>query len=134
MAFSQILAIRSELTPIVSRSKTKPFKGQKNKKLALNSWIQTYQILTNDDEVCIPSLSSILIAVAPCIKLSMLINTQWSNISSALYCQLAQRSWYAKKKLGFKTINDKAEIYFPCSVWSILILIFFLCSVRKVHG
>ena len=35
----------------------------KNKKLALNSGIQTYQILTNDDEVCIPSLSSILIAV-----------------------------------------------------------------------
>ena len=32
-------------------------------KLALNSGIQTYQILTNDDEVCIPSLSSILLAV-----------------------------------------------------------------------
>ena len=30
--------------------------------MALNSWIQTYQILTNDD--CIPSLSSILIAVS----------------------------------------------------------------------
>ena len=41
-------------------------KGQnssKNKKLALNLGIQTYQILTNDDEVCIPSLSSILLAV-----------------------------------------------------------------------
>ena len=34
-----------------------------NKKLALNSGLQTYQILTNDDEVCIPSLSSILLAV-----------------------------------------------------------------------
>ena len=32
----------------------------KNKKLALNSGIQTYQILTNEDEVCIPSLSSSL--------------------------------------------------------------------------
>jgi hypothetical protein len=31
--------------------------------LALNSGIQTNQILTNDDEVCIPSLSSILLAV-----------------------------------------------------------------------
>jgi hypothetical protein len=31
--------------------------------VALNSGIQTYQILTNDDEVCIPSLSSILLAV-----------------------------------------------------------------------
>ena len=35
----------------------------KNKKLALNSGIQAYQILTNDDEVCVPSLSSILLAV-----------------------------------------------------------------------
>ena len=32
----------------------------KNKKLALNSLTQTYQSLTNDDEVCIQSLSSIL--------------------------------------------------------------------------
>ena len=35
----------------------------KNRKLALNSGIQTNQILTNDDEVCIPRLSSILLAV-----------------------------------------------------------------------
>ena len=52
-----------QLTPIVSRSKTKPYKSQKNLEFALNSQIQTYQILTNDDEVCIPSISSILIAV-----------------------------------------------------------------------
>ena len=48
---------------IVSRLKTKPFKCQKEKKFALNSGIQTYQILTKDDEVCIPSLSSIHLAV-----------------------------------------------------------------------
>ena len=36
---------------------------QKDQKLALNSGIQTCQILTNDDEICIPSLSSILLAV-----------------------------------------------------------------------
>ena len=36
---------------------------KKNKKLASKSRIQTYQILSNDDEVCIPSLSSILLAV-----------------------------------------------------------------------
>ena len=36
---------------------------KKFKKLALKLGIQTYQILTNDDEVCIPSLSSILLAV-----------------------------------------------------------------------
>ena len=34
----------------------------KNKKLALNSRIQTYQILTNNDEVCIPSVSIILLS------------------------------------------------------------------------
>ena len=31
--------------------------------MAFNSGIQTNQILTNDDEVCIPRLSSILLAV-----------------------------------------------------------------------
>ena len=36
----------------------------KNKKLALDSGIQTNQILTNDDDVCIPRLSSIFLAVA----------------------------------------------------------------------
>ena len=35
----------------------------KNKELAIKLGIQTYQILKNDDEVCIPSLSSILLAV-----------------------------------------------------------------------
>ena len=36
--------------------------GTKNEKLGLKLEIQTYQILKNDDEVCIPSLSSILLA------------------------------------------------------------------------
>ena len=31
--------------------------------MALKLEIQTYQILTSDDEVCIPSLSSIILAV-----------------------------------------------------------------------
>ena len=34
----------------------------KNKKWALNSGIQTNRILTINDKVCIPSLSSILLA------------------------------------------------------------------------
>ena len=34
-----------------------------NNKLALKLAIQTYRILKNNDEVCIPSLSSILLAV-----------------------------------------------------------------------
>jgi hypothetical protein len=40
-----------------------PYKRQKDKKLALKLEIQTYQILTNDDELCIPSISIILLAV-----------------------------------------------------------------------
>ena len=43
--------------------KNKSYKRKNNKELALQSGIQTYQILTNDDEVCILSLSNILIAV-----------------------------------------------------------------------
>ena len=35
----------------------------KNEKLSLSLGIHTYKILTNDDEVCIPCLSSILLAV-----------------------------------------------------------------------
>ena len=62
MAFSQMLAILSWSNELQS---------QKNKKLALNSGIQTYQILTNDDEVSIPSLSSIFLSV---ISLVIYIN------------------------------------------------------------
>ena len=42
-------------------AETKPYKPQRNQKLALG--IQTYQILTNDVEVCISSFSSIFFAV-----------------------------------------------------------------------
>ena len=37
---------------------------KKNKKLALDSGIQTNQILTNYGEVCIPRLSSILLSLS----------------------------------------------------------------------
>ena len=36
--------------------------------MLLNSGIQTYQILTNDDEVCIPSLSSIILLAVSSIS------------------------------------------------------------------
>ena len=64
MAFFQMLAIRSwsnELQQFLDK-KTKPYKRQKNKKLPLKLGIQTYQIFTKNDEVCIPSLPSILLA------------------------------------------------------------------------
>ena len=46
----------------------------KNKKLSFNSGIQTYQILINDDEVFIPSLSSILLAVLKVARKSIEIH------------------------------------------------------------
>ena len=63
MALSQILDHDLTNSQQFLDKKNKPYKCQKYKKLALNLGIQTYQILTNDDKVCIPSLSSILIAV-----------------------------------------------------------------------
>ena len=69
MVFSQMLAIRSWSNKLqYSLDKNKPYKCQKNKKFVLNSGIQTNQILTNDDEVCIPCLSSILLAVRFWVK------------------------------------------------------------------
>ena len=51
--------------------------------MGLNSGIQTYQILTNDDEVCIPSLSSILLAACICLSVHVCfrnrIANRWSN-------------------------------------------------------
>ena len=65
MAFSQMLHhIMIKRTPIVPRSKTQPCKFQKKKtKIHLKLGIQIYQILTNDNKVGIPSLSSILLKV-----------------------------------------------------------------------
>ena len=48
---------------INSSYKTKWYKDQKSKKLALNSWLQTYQILTNDDQMSISYLSYFSITV-----------------------------------------------------------------------
>ena len=53
----------TQLTPIVSRSKSKCYKAQKVQKYAVNSQLQALQILTNDDEVENWSLSSFLLAV-----------------------------------------------------------------------
>ena len=44
---------------------------QKNLKISINKIIQTYQILTKNDEVCIPSHSSILLAVLILTKLNL---------------------------------------------------------------
>ena len=65
MAFSQTLAIRlcSNKLQYVLDKKSSHINAQKKKKLDLKLVLQAYQILTIDDEVCIASLSSILLAV-----------------------------------------------------------------------
>ena len=65
--------------------------------MALNSGIKTHQILTNDDEVCIPSLSSILLAVLVPGGFSHRIN--WNNYNL---------NW--KEILGFRNMQEKLEI------------------------
>ena len=52
-----------QLTPIVSRAKSKWYKPKKVKKLALNSQLLTVQILTNDVQVLILCLSYFITTV-----------------------------------------------------------------------
>ena len=66
-------------------AETKPYKPQRNQKLALG--IQTYQILTNDVEVCIPRLSSILLAI-----LGLLHNTYTFTARSYYNYQCCHKS------------------------------------------
>ena len=51
------------LTPIVSRPKNQKTKKPKNKKLALDSRLEAYQILTNDDQMLIFCLSYFITTV-----------------------------------------------------------------------
>ena len=54
-----------ELTPIVSRSKpSHKYKRQNYKEIDFNFMNTDHRDLSNNDEVCIPCLSSILIAVS----------------------------------------------------------------------
>ena len=57
--------------------------------------IQTYQILKNDDEVCIPSLSSILLAVQGVQGQSGFFNLalRERNIQVRLYLKVVLKSW-----------------------------------------
>ena len=48
---------------MVSRAKSKWYKHQKDKKLILNSQLQTYQILINEEEVLKRICFSFIIAV-----------------------------------------------------------------------
>ena len=59
MAFSQILVISS----LILGKKPSHINAKEIRNWLSIQGIQTNQILTNDDEVCIPRLSSILLAV-----------------------------------------------------------------------
>ena len=65
MALSQHISHKMmiSLTPIVYKSKTKWYKLQNSKKLALNSQLQTYQIFPNDHQMLILRLSYSMITV-----------------------------------------------------------------------
>ena len=76
MAFSPKLA--NELQQVLEK-KPCHIDAKKNKKMALNSVIQTNQILTNDDEVCLCSICSIFVAV-PVINGSVLVAKIWIAI------------------------------------------------------
>ena len=77
-------------------------------KLALNSGIQTYQILTNDDEVCIPSLSSILLA------LMHIFCHQIGNgyCDSTHFLSLPEQSTYLQPSLQRLDSNKKGHPHF----------------------
>ena len=63
------------LMSIVFRLQTKWYKLQTNKKLALNSQLQTYQILTNDDQMlilCLPYFITTVSCTKPiCLQTGM---------------------------------------------------------------
>ena len=71
--------------------------------MALNSGIQTYQILTNYDEVSIPSLSSILLAV----------HSMAGKFVHMLFCV----------KTKFRYLFDHLGMYLPSRFFFILFLL-----------
>ena len=78
---------------MVSKAKIKSHKHQKNKKLVLNSQLQTYQILTNEAEVLKRSCFNFIIAVIMLTKFSsssrmpiqLMIITRFSKIGLEKY-------------------------------------------------
>ena len=77
---------------------------KKNNKLALNSGIQTYQILTNDDEVCIPSLP---------IRITTMFGAASSIDMFANFCQeiMAVLGTRIRKCLTFCAMSKNWQTY-----------------------
>ena len=77
--------------------------------MALYSGIQTYQTFTNDDEVCIPRLSSILLVVITgTINCLVLQNTQWVLIRNQVAFEYRLHSSFQMRlQKGFDLIVIK---------------------------
>ena len=74
--------------------------------MALNSGIQTNQILTNDDEVCIPHLSSILLAV--CVHWKQKVIPHCNGLGLNLISRTkSKRSKIWRGNLGCSPISTK---------------------------
>ena len=59
--------------------------------MALKLEIQTYQILTNDDEVCIPSLSSILLVLHNTIQTTFYTESILKGLQQIV---LIRKTWF----------------------------------------
>ena len=77
--------------------------------MALNSGIQTNQMLTKDDEVCIPRLSSILLAVKTPKFLAIILDQSFGNFVISFLKYVLQ---FFKGKLFHKMqkLNSLREI------------------------
>ena len=75
-----------QLTPIVSIAKSKWYDHQQNEKIVLNSPLQTYQILTNDDQILTLCLYYFITTVLPIGKIETLLESKNRQIDTH-YCR-----------------------------------------------
>ena len=86
---------------------------QKNKKFVLKLGTQTYQVLTKNDEVCIPSLSSIFLAVNRQLVEAMHGRPRLKQV------RLALKSFQVfKPRVVMRTKNDFKKSHLLLSRWS----------------
>ena len=97
--------------------------------MALKLGIQTYQILTNDNEVCVPSLSNILLAVRIFSKYIWYFLRKLYSITKIFltYCEKKLFYWSRKTRLKVENLqifwdhwNNVFNAFLTCS-WRFLI-------------
>ena len=99
------------LSPIVNRSKTKWYKPQNNKKLALNSQLQTYQILPNDDQTLMFLSYSITTVSQGMMSHSLAIKERMKQFAIHFYLKLLYKKMFQHRILlllmaGFVTLTN----------------------------